>query len=158
MPVKKLKKFLDENNIPYTTITHSQAFRAQQVAASAHISGKDMAKTVMITINGKMAMAILPASRHVIFQLLKDAIGEDHIELASEQDFRDLFPECEVGTMPPFGNLYDMDVYVDPSLAEDHLIAFNAGSHTELIQLEYRDFENLVSPELIQFTLKESII
>ncbi len=158
MPVIKLKNFLDENKVKYTTISHSKAFTAQQVAHSAHISGKDMVKTVMILIDGKMAMAVLPASRHVDFQLLKEAVGKKNITLASETDFRNLFPECDVGTMPPFGNLYDMEVYVDISLAEDHEIAFNAGSHTELIQMAWEDFERLVSPVVIRFAMEESVV
>ncbi len=158
MPVRKLKNFLDEKNVKYTTISHSKAFTAQQVAHSAHISGKDMVKTVMILIDGKMAMAVLPASRHVDFQLLKEAVGIKNITLASEMDFKNLFPECDVGTMPPFGNLYDMEVYVDMSLAEDHEIAFNAGSHTELIQMAWEDFERLVSPVVIRFAMEESVV
>ena len=158
MPVLKLKNFLDENNVKYTTISHSKAFTAQQVAQSAHISGKDMVKTVIIFIDGKMAMAVLPAARHVDFRLLKDAIGIKNIVLAGEMDFKNLFPECEVGTMSPFGNLYDMDVYVDRSLAEDHEIAFNAGSHTELIQMAYEDFERLVNPKVIRFAMEESAV
>ncbi len=158
MPLKKLKIFLDENNVKYTTISHSKAYTAQQVAHSAHISGKDMAKTVMIFIDGKMAMAVLPAAQHVDFQLLKDAIGVKNITLALEIDFKNYFPECELGTMPPFGNLYDMEVYVDKNLAEDHVIAFNAGSHTELVQLAYEDFEILVKPHVVRFAMEESVL
>jgi len=158
MPLKKLRKFLDENNVKYATISHSKAYTAQQVAYSAHISGKDIAKTVMIIIEGRMAMAVLPAPRHVDFHLIKDAIGIKSITLANEKDFKSYFPECEVGTMPPFGNLYDMEVYVDKSLAKDHEIAFNAGSHTELIQMAYKDFEMLVKPNVIRFGIEENVV
>ena len=157
MPLQKLRDFLDENNVKYTTISHSKAFTAQQVAQSAHISGKDMAKTVMIIIDGRMAMAVLPASRHVDFDLIKEAIGLKPITLANEDEFQSFFPKCEVGTMPPFGNLYDMEVYVDKSLAKDHEIAFNAGSHTELVQMAYVDFENLVKPYVIDFVMEEHV-
>ena len=157
MPLQKLKNFLDENNVKYTTISHSKAYTAPQVAHSAHISGKDMAKTVMIIIDGKMAMAVLPANRHVDFDLIKDAIGIKPITLANEEEFINFFPKCEVGTMPPFGNLYDMEVYVDKSLAKDHEIAFNAGSHTELVQMAYADFENLVKPYVIEFVTEEHV-
>lgn len=157
MPLKKLKHFLDENNVKYTTISHSKAYTAQQVAHSAHISGKDMAKTVMILIDGKMAMAVLPATSHVNFNLIKEAIGLKSITLASEMEFEDFFPACEVGTMPPFGNLWDMEVYVDNSLAKDHEIAFNAGTHTELIQMAYADFEDLVKPYVISFVTEEHV-
>jgi Ala-tRNA(Pro) deacylase len=158
MPLLKLKTFLDKNNVKYTTISHSRAFTAQQVAHSAHISGKDMAKTVMINIDGKMAMAVLPATAHVDFDIIKDAIGIKTVTLASETEFKNFFPACEVGTMPPFGNLYDMEVYVDKSLAKDHEIAFNAGSHTELVQMAYKDFERLVMPYVISFVAEESMV
>ena len=151
MPVKKLKDFLDSNNIKYVTISHSPAYTAQQVAASSHISGKELAKTVMVKIDDKMAMAVLPASFKVNMDLLRETIGADKIKLASEHEFKDLFPECECGAMPPFGNLYDMAVYVAESLAEDEEIAFNAGSHTELIKLAYKDFERLVQPKVLKF-------
>jgi Ala-tRNA(Pro) deacylase len=157
MPLKKLKRFLDEQNVKYTTISHSKAFTSQQVAQSAHISGKDMAKTVMIIIDGKMAMAVLPASRQIDFSLIKQAIGIKTITLANEIEFKDFFPACEVGTMPPFGNLYNMEVYVDNSLAQDHKIAFNAGSHTEVVQMAYKDFERLVKPYVIDFVMEEHV-
>ncbi len=154
MPVKKLKNFLDSNNIKYISINHSPAYTSQEIAASAHIPGKEMAKSVMIKIGGNMAIAVLPASYKVDFELLKQGIGLDDVELAKESEFKEYFPECEVGAMPPFGNLYDMNVYVAEALAEDKEIAFNAGSHTELIRLKYQDFENLVEPEIIKFSLR----
>jgi len=147
MPVKKLKDFLDSNKVKYVTIKHSPAYTAPEIAGSAHIPGKELAKTVIIKVDGKMAMAVLPASQRVNFDLLKKITGASKIELASEQEFKDLFPECEVGAMPPFGNLYGMEVFVDESLSEDEEIAFNAGSHTELIRLAYKDFERLVKPK-----------
>lgn len=146
MPAKKLKDFLDSEGVKYVAITHSPAFTAQEVAASAHIPGKDMAKTVMVKLDGQMAMAVLPASQSVDFEKLADVAGADSADLAAEEDFRDLFGECEVGAMPPFGNLYDMDVYVEESLTEDEEIAFNAGSHKELVRLAYADFARLVQP------------
>lgn len=152
MPVKKLKNFLDSNSIRYVSIKHSQVFTAQEIAASAHISGKALAKTVMVKIDGKMTMAVLPATDKVNFDQLKKAAGAEKVELASEDEFKDMFPECEVGAMPPFGNLYGIDVYADEKLARDELIAFNAGSHTELIQLPYNDFERLVKPKTAQIT------
>ncbi len=152
MPVKKLKDFLDSNNIKYTTLSHSQAYTAQQIAASAHIPGKELAKTVMVKIDGKMAMAVLPASFKVDFELLKKAAGAGNIELAGEQEFEDMFPECDIGAMPPFGNLYGMEVFVAEKLAEGEEIAFNAGSHTELIRLAYKDFERLVKPKVVNFS------
>lgn len=154
MPVKKLKEYLDSNKIKYETIGHSPVFTAQEIAASAHIPGKELAKTVMVKIDGRMAMAVLPASYRVDFDLLKEAAGAGSVELAGEEDFKNLFPECEIGAMPPFGNLFGMDVYVAASLAEDEDIAFNAGSHSELIRLSYRDFERLVRPKIVRFSYK----
>jgi len=152
MPVKKLKDFLDSNNIKYITISHSQAYTAQQIAASAHISGKELAKTVIVKVDGKMAMAVLPATHKVDFDLLKIAVNAKTVELASEQEFQDMFPGCNVGAMPPFGNLYGMDVFVAETLIKDQEIAFNAGSHTELIRLAYKDFEGLVKPRVVKFS------
>jgi len=151
MPVQKLKRFLDSHGVDYRTISHSEAFTAEKVAASAHIPGQELAKTVMVKVDGEMAMAVLPASFQVDFNLLKETSGAENIELASEQEFRDLFPDCEVGAMPPFGNLYDMEVYVADALTEDEEIAFNAGSHTELIKMPYKDFEQLVKPKVMRF-------
>jgi len=155
MPVKKLKDFLDNQNIKYVTITHSPTYTAQEIAASAHIPGKVMAKTVMVKIDGKMAMAVLPASCKVDFDLLKKAAGASTVGLASEQEFKNLFPECEIGAMPPFGNLYGMEVFVADALAEDEEIAFNAGSHTELVRLAYKDFERLVKPRIVKFSSRD---
>ncbi|MDH4155817.1 MAG: deacylase [candidate division Zixibacteria bacterium] len=154
MPVKKLKDFLDSNDIRYVTISHSRAYTAQTIAASAHIPGKELAKTVVIKIDGKMAMAVLPASYKIDFDLLKQMCGTDDVELATEKEFKDMFPECEVGAMPPFGNLYGMDVYVAQSLTEDEEIAFNAGSHTELIKLSMKDYGKLVKPKVVKFSIQ----
>lgn len=152
MPIKKLKNYLDENNIEYITIRHSLAFNAQRVAATTHIPGKELAKTVMIKLDGKMAMAVLPASYRVRLDMLKELTGAKTIELANEMEFKYLFPECEIGAMPPFGNLYDMEVFVAASLAEDTEIAFNAGTHVELIRMAYTDFERLVQPIVLAFS------
>ena len=151
MPVKKLKEFLDSNKVKYVSISHSAAYTAQEIAASAHVPGKELAKTVMVKIDGKMAMAVLPASYKVDLQHLKDAVGAATVALAGEREFRDMFPGCETGGMPPFGNLFGMDVFVSAKLAEDQEIAFNAGSHTELLKLAYKDFERLVKPKVIHF-------
>jgi len=155
MPVRKLKEFLDAQQIKYVTLNHSPAYTAQEVAASAHVRGKNMAKTVMVTLDGHMAMAVLPASQKISFDLLSEASGAGNVQLASEQAFRDMFPGCEVGAMPPFGNLYDMQVYVSKKLAEDEDIVFNAGSHTELIRLAYKDFDRLVKPKVARIAYGE---
>jgi Ala-tRNA(Pro) deacylase len=153
MPTKKLKAFLDENKIKYISVQHSSAYTAQEIAAIAHIPGKDLAKTVIIKIDGKLAMAVLPASYKVSFEHLKETLGVKEVRLAYEQEFIDKFPECEVGAMPPFGNIYGIEVYVADSLAEDEEIAFNACSHTELIKMKFNDFEKLVKPKRIKFSV-----
>jgi len=151
MPARKLKEFLDDHGVRYVTINHSPAFTAQEIAASAHIPGQEMAKTVVVELDGKLAMAVLPASFQVDLGRLKAATGADSIALASEKDFGDRFPECELGAMPPFGNLYDMEVFADASLLEDDQIAFNAGSHSELVRLPYAAFVDLVHPTTGRF-------
>jgi Ala-tRNA(Pro) deacylase len=154
MPIKKLKAFLDENNVKYVTVKHSSAYTAQEIAASAHVAGKKFAKTVIIKIDGKMAMAVLPASYQLNFKFLHDIFGTQQVTLATEAEFKYAFPDCEVGAMPPFGNLYDMEVFVAESLAEDEEIVFNAGNHTESIKLKYEDFERLVHPRVFRFSQK----
>jgi Ala-tRNA(Pro) deacylase len=152
MPIQQLRQFLDTQGVKYVTVRHSPAFTAQEVAASAHISGYEMAKTVMVKVDGRMAMAVLPAPLHVDLRHLKELTGAAKVELATETEFKALFPECELGAMPPFGKLYGMDTYVADRLAEDEYIAFNAGTHTELIRLRFRDFERLAEPKVLAFS------
>lgn len=149
MPLRKLKDYLDSQKVRYESVAHYETYTSQETAQSAHISGRELAKTVMIKINGKMAMAVLPAFQKIDFALLKAAVGE-RVELADEQEFMDMFPDCEVGAMPPFGNLFGMEVYVAEGLTRDKEIAFNAGSHIELIKLSYKDFSRLVKPTVIK--------
>jgi Ala-tRNA(Pro) deacylase len=152
MAAQKLKAFLDEHEVKYVSLKHSPAYTAQEVAASAHVTGKHFAKTVIIQIDDQFAMAVLPSNRKVILQDVRELTGCDRVRFASEEEFRSLFPDCELGAMPPFGNLYNLDVYLAPSLAENDQIAFNAGSHTEIITMAYRDFERLVQPKVLSFT------
>lgn len=154
MPIKKLVEYLDSHNIKYEKIAHSQAFTAQEIAASAHLSGKELAKTVMIKVDGKMAMAVLPASYKVNLDLLRNESRASTVELAKEEAFKDMFPGCETGAMPPFGNLYEIPVYVANKLTEDEYIAFNAGSHTELIKLSFSDYKRLVNPKIVKIAMK----
>jgi Ala-tRNA(Pro) deacylase len=154
MPVKKLKDFLDRENIKYVSIFHSVAYTAQEIAASVHVKGKEMAKSVVVKLDGKMAIAVLPASHQLDFERLKRASGAQDAILATEKEFKDLFPDCAIGAMPPFGNLYGMNVFVAQALTQDEEIAFNAGSHYELMRLAYKDFEKLVSPKIADFSVK----
>ncbi|MGB2607343.1 MAG: YbaK/EbsC family protein [Candidatus Sulfotelmatobacter sp.] len=152
MPLNKLREFLDTYNIRYLIFSHSLAYTAQGVAALTHISGKELAKTVIVKIDGDLAMAVVPASRHVDLRLLKQATGARTVELASEQEFNDKFPDCEAGAMPPFGNLYGMAVYADESLASVREITFNAGTHRDLLRMDWADLVRLVEPKIVQIT------
>lgn len=148
----RLKDYLDTQHVRYDSIEHSQAYTIQEVAASAHIPGNQMAKTVIVELDGEMAMAVLPANKKVILQDLHDLTGSEKVKFASETDFYQKFPDCELGAMPPFGNLYGMDVYVAETLTHNDEIVFNAGSHTEVIKMAYADFERLVQPMVLSFT------
>ena len=152
MPAKKLKEFLDAEKIKYVSIIHSTAYTAQEVAASAHITGRELAKTVILELDGKMAMAVLPANRKIVLQDLREVTGSDEVKFAAEDEFRERFPGCETGAMPPFGNLYGMEVYVAEGLTHNEEIAFNAGSHTEVIRMAFKDFDRLVHPKVMSFT------
>lgn len=154
MPIRKLREFLDSNGVKYFVISHSRAYTALEIAAVSHVPGKELAKTVMVAIDGKMAMAVLPASRQLDFDLLREVTGTHEVKLASEHDFAGLFPDCEIGAMPPFGNLYGMDVYVSEELEEDEEISFNAGAHTELMRLPYNQFKRLVHPKVARLSRK----
>lgn len=146
MPAQALKKLLDENGVEYSVVPHQRAYTSGEIAHAAHVPGRELAKTVIVKLDGHLAMAVVPSTERVDLGLVKSATGADAVELASEEEFREHFPECETGAMPPFGNLYDMQVYVDESLTADAEIAFNAGTHTELFSMAYADFERLVKP------------
>ena len=151
MPLTILKEFLDKHKVKYIVISHSPAYTAQGIAALAHIPGKDLAKTVMVKMDGSLVMAVLPASFHVDLTRLRAEAMATTVALAPESEFKDRFADCEIGAMPPFGNLYGLEVFADQSLAHDEEIAFNAGSHRELIRLAWKDFEKLVKPTVVRF-------
>ena len=152
MASETLRQYLDRNRVKYVTIKHSPAYTAMEIAATAHVPGKELAKTVIVKLDDRLAMAVLPASHRIVFDLLKQATGAGRAELTDEREFAGRFPGCEPGAMPPFGNLYDMDVLVADSLAEDEEIVFNACSHSELVRMPYKDFERLVRPRVLRFT------
>jgi len=155
MPIMKLQKFLDENHVKYITVNHSPAYTAREVAASVFLPRRDFAKVIMVKIDGRMAMAVLPASRRIDMDKLCVATGATHVEMANEDEFKTLFPACETGAMPPFGNLYEMDVWIDNLLVEDDDIFFNAGTHTQLMQMAFEDYQELVKPNTADFAVKE---
>lgn len=152
MLAQRLKDYLDREGVRYTSLVHTTAFTAQEVAAAAHVSGRTLAKTIIVSLDGELAMAVLPANRKVIIQDLHDVTGAEQVRFATETEFKARFPDCETGAMPPFGNLYGMEVFVAPSLVEDEEITFNAGTHTEAMRMKYADFERLVHPTILSFT------
>jgi Ala-tRNA(Pro) deacylase len=151
MPATKLRAFLDGHGVRYVSIQHSVAFTASEVAESVHVKGRDFAKTVIVKIGESMAMVVLPASRRIVLHDLREMLGSEELRLATEAEFKGAFPDCEVGAMPPFGNLYHMPVYVAAHLAEEREIVFNAGTHSEVMQLAYADFEQLVQPTVLEY-------
>lgn len=156
MSSTKLKEYLDQENINYTAINHSTAYTAQEIAQIAHIPGNEMAKTVIVKIDGKQAMVVLPAQDHIDLELLRSALDADNVSLATEVEFMPQFSECEIGAMPPFGNLYHMDVYVEEALSKDEKIAFNACTHNELIEMSYDDYASLAKPEVMKISRQYS--
>jgi len=150
--LKKLKEYLDENNIRYISMDHSPAYTGQELAESVHISGKEIAKTVILNAEGIYMMAVLPASRKINFDYLEEQIAAKGLRLAEEDEIKNLFPDCEVGAMPPFGNFYEMPVYAASALSEDEEIVFNAGTHTDAIRMSYKDYIRLVDPAIINFS------
>jgi len=147
----RLEEFLKKNSINYKSLTHSEAFTAQEIAAAMHVHGREVLKSVMIKADGRFVMAVLPASSRVDFKKLKDVLKDNDLRLASETEFKSLFPDCEPGAEPPFGNLYNVETVVDRSVTEDEHIFFNAGNHYEAMEMDYKDFENLVKPKIADF-------
>lgn len=148
----KLKEYLDQHNVKYTAITHSLAYTAQELAAVMHVPGRDLAKVVIVKLDGRFAMLVLPAHHHINFEQLRQATQAQRAELATEAELKTLFPDCEVGAMPPFGNLYDMPVYVAEPLTNEEEIVFNAGTHRDAIRMKGADYGRLVKPIPINFT------
>jgi len=154
MPVTKLKAFLDANGVAYSTIDHAPAYTAREVAAATPVARGEFAKSVIVKVDGTLAMAVVPASRRVDTQKLARLLSADRVEIAKEDEFKSVFPGCELGAMPPFGNLYDLEVFVAEDLAEDDEIVFNAGTHNQAMRIAYADFEELVKPKLGEFAVK----
>lgn len=145
----RLKEYLDSHGVAYTHCTHRLAYTAQEVAAAQHVKGREMAKTVILRGDNKFLMVVLPASHKLDLHALEGALSYRHLQLATEYEFAVLFPDSEVGAMAPFGNLYDLPVFVDTKLTDDDEIVFNAGTHTDTIRMSYRDFEKLVQPKVL---------
>ena len=147
----KLEAYLRDSQVPFQVQHHPVAYTAQRIAASEHIPGKMVAKVVIVLADGKSVMLALPASHRVNFPKAESALGAKEVRLAREEEFAAVFPDCPVGAMPPFGNLYNLAVFVDRALQEDETIVFQAGTHTDTMSLKYADFERLVHPTVAEF-------
>ena len=148
---ERLEAYLRENGVPFEVQHHPRAVTAQEVAAAEHVPGRMLAKVVMVSADGEMAMLSLPAPYQVDLQKAAKLLGAQEARLAEEEEFEGAFPDCEVGAMPPFGNLYGLPVYVEEALAEDETIFFRAGTHTDTMSVGYADFERLVEPTIGRF-------
>jgi Ala-tRNA(Pro) deacylase len=152
MPIlTKLKEFLDASGVRYEVRSHRLAFTAQEVAAAEHVPGREVAKVVMVRDDNGYLMAVIPAPYHVSLVRLRKAAGRAGLRLATEAEFAGLFPGCEPGAMPPFGNLYGIPVWVEESLTKDAEIVFNAGNHEQAVHMAYADFARLVHPSVAPF-------
>jgi Ala-tRNA(Pro) deacylase len=150
--LKRLKALLDEAKVPYEVYNHALAYTAQEIAAKQHFSGNEMAKVVMLEVDDRLVMGVIRGNDKINLNEVRDSLGARHVRLASEDEFIARFPECEIGAMPPFGNLFGVKVCVDPALAQDESIYFNAGNHVQTVHMKYKDFENLVRPEIARLT------
>jgi Ala-tRNA(Pro) deacylase len=152
MPIlQRLQSYLDSHKIPYEVVNHPTAYTAHDVAETLHVSGNMFAKVVMVKADERPLMMVLPASWKIDFKQLKDLLRAQDVRLAAEHEFAGLFPDCDIGGMPPFGNLYGIEVYVDELLTHDEEILFEAGTHTGAIKLRYKDFAELVHPKVAEF-------
>lgn len=149
--LRRLQEYLDRHHVHYEVLRHEAAYTAPEIAHTLHMSGKMLAKVVIVKADGRFVMVALPSNWQIDFKRVKEVLRARHVGLATEAEFKGLFPDCEIGTMPPFGNLYGVDVYVDQSLTEDEAIVFQAGTHVGAIKLRYEDFANLVHPKVAEF-------
>lgn len=151
MSANKVREFLDSRGAKYVHIRHSPAFTAAEVARSAHVTGRDFAKTLLVDLDGQRVMVVLPATERLQLAELRELLGAGVVRLGTEAELRELFPDCELGAMPPFGNLYGLPVFIASDLATEPRIAFNAGTHTDVITMAYADYAELVRPKVMEF-------
>lgn len=147
----KFKKYLDENKVKYQALKHPVAYTAQEIAAAQHVPGKQVVKSVLVKADDKYVLAVLPAIHLIDTNKLKNVIKCKTLKIATEEEIAKIIPDYEVGAMPPFGNLYGLDVYADEVLKQDMEIVFNAGTHTDTVKIKYADFEKLAKPKLADF-------
>jgi Ala-tRNA(Pro) deacylase len=152
--LERLTAYLDQQQVFYSHTVHPLAYTAREVARAEHMPERKIAKTIVFLADHHYEMAVLPADSIVDLQELRLLMDMPHLRLASERELAELFPDCELGAMPPFGNLFDMRTHVDSSLSHEDEIAFNAGTHRDVIHMRHRDFARLVQPEVISFARK----
>jgi len=149
---QRVRSFLESKSATFEVLPHSEAFTAQEVAHSLHVSGKRLAKTVVLKADGKLILTVLPASHRLNRQQLQSTLGASRLEMVPESELASLFPDCELGAIPPFGNLYGVEVWVDRALSESEEIVFCAGTHVDCIRMKYADFARIVNPRLGSFS------
>jgi Ala-tRNA(Pro) deacylase len=155
---KSLKKFLSERKVKVETKKHKEVYTAQEIAGKTHTPGSEFAKVVVAKAKEGFFLAVLPASYRVDLVKLKSAVGSaGPIKIATESEFKTLFPDCEVGAMPPFGGLYNLPTIVDKSFSDDEKIAFNAGTHKELMKMKFSDYKSLESPRISSFAFNPDL-
>ena len=147
----RILQYLDQHGVAYARRTHREAFTARELAVAEHVPPFQVAKTVVFREDNQYGMAVLCADCAVDMHELRMILGNPRLRLASERELAELFPECEVGAMPPFGNLFHMPVYVDSRLAREEMIEFNAGTHRDVIRMRFQDFDKLVKPQVVDF-------
>lgn len=148
---ERMEQYLRENGAGFEVMVHSQAFTMQEVAAALHVPGDQVAKVVIVKADGDTAMLVLPAPCRLNIDMVCTLLGAKKARLAKEKEFADLFPDCATGAMPPFGNLYDVPVYVDRSMAEQSDMVFRIGTHRETMKIAYADFARLAKPTVGDF-------
>jgi len=144
----RMREWLDQQKVRYEVLPHIEAYTAQEVAGAAHIPGRAFAKVVMLKGQKGLAMAVLPAKCHVDLRRMQQLLRDSTATLAKEADFANAFPDCEIGAMPAFGNLYGVPVYLDKGLIGEEAIAFPAGSHHEVLRIESKDFLRLTGAQV----------
>jgi Ala-tRNA(Pro) deacylase len=149
---RRIRDYLDSQKVPYEWLPHPQAFTAQEVAHSLHVSGKRLAKVVVLDADGRLVMAVLPASHRLSLPELKAEVSVQRLEMLPESELVKIFPDCDLGAIPPFGNLYGIDVYVDRAVVEAGEIVFTAGTHVDAARMEYSDYAALVQPHEGRFS------
>lgn len=147
----KIFDYLDQSNADYSISEHKPAYSAQVMAAEEHEQGKYVAKPVIIRSDGDYIMCVLAAPHKVVYDKLRDYLGTQDVALATEEETRNLFPDCEEGAEPPFGNLYGVRTIVDEALEQDDHIIFQAGTHDKAIRMRMEDYVSLVQPEIVDF-------